>query len=224
MTYKDIHKKYMIEYDKENVTSSYPSLTTYEIATILDKAYLALIAQKLTGNQQRVPFEGDIKAIEDVRNLVASKTIQKSTDNAVLINNAATYKLTNILYFLTALVLLDGKLVTTNLVNHEIAKNFMHTDTNRPWIKNAVCYIEGDNLIVLYDDYSHKNVGDLQLTYIKQPDKFVDHIIGKTFDDTQFALNDTMVEELISLAIIMSLETVESPRLQTKLNTKALES
>lgn len=223
MTYKDIHKKYMIEYDKENVTSSYPSLTTYEIATILDKAYLALIAQKLTGNQQRVPFEGDIKAIEDVRNLIASKKISKS-NTTLPIDNAVIYKLSDILYFLTALVLIDGKLVTTNLVNHEIAKNFMHTATNRPWIKNSVCYIEGDNLIVLYDDYSHKNVGGLQLTYIKQPDKFVDHIIGKTFDDTQFALNDTMVEELISLAIIMSLETVESPRLQTKLNTKALES
>lgn len=223
MTYKDIHKKYMIEYDKENVTSSYPSLTTYEIATILDKAYLALIAQKLTGNQQRVPFEGDVKAIEDVRNLIASKKISKS-NTTLPIDNAVIYKLSDILYFLTALVLIDGKLVTTNLVNHEIAKNFMHTATNRPWIKNSVCYIEGDNLIVLYDDYSHKNVGDLQLTYIKQPDKFVDHIIGKTFDDTQFALNDTMVEELISLAIIMSLETVESPRLQTKLNTKALES
>lgn len=223
MTYKDIHKKYMIEYDKENVTSSYPSLTTYEIATILDKAYLALIAQKLTGNQQRVPFEGDIKAIEDVRNLIASKKISKS-NTTLPIDNAVIYKLSDILYFLTALVLIDGKLVTTNLVNHEIAKHFMHTATNRPWIKNSVCYIEGDNLIVLYDDYSHKNVGDLQLTYIKQPDKFVDHIIGKTFDDTQFALNDTMIEELISLAIIMSLETVESPRLQTKLNTKALES
>lgn len=223
MTYKDIHKKYMIEYDKENVTSSYPSLTTYEIATILDKAYLALIAQKLTGNQQRVPFEGDIKAIEDVRNLIASKKISKS-NTTLPIDNAVIYKLSDILYFLTALVLIDGKLVTTNLVNHEIAKNFMHTATNIPWIKNSVCYIEGDNLIVLYDDYSHKNVGDLQLTYIKQPDKFVDHINGKTFDDTQFELNDTMVEELISLAIIMSLETVESPRLQTKLNTKALES
>lgn len=223
MTYKDIHKKYMIEYDKENVTSSYPSLTTYEIATILDKAYLALIAQKLTGNQQRVPFEGDIKAIEDVRNLITSKKISKS-NTTLPIDNAVIYKLSDILYFLTALVLIDGKLVTTNLVNHEVAKNFMHTATNRPWIKNSVCYIEGDNLIVLYDDYSHKNVGDLQLTYIKQPDKFVDHINGKTFDDTQFELNDTMVEELISLAIIMSLETVESPRLQTKLNTKALES
>lgn len=223
MTYKDIHKKYMIEYDKENVTSSYPSLTTYEIATILDKAYLALIAQKLTGNQQRVPFEGDIKAIEDVRNLIVSKKISKSSTTSP-IDNAVIYKLSDILYFLTALVLIDGKLVTTNLVNHEIAKNFMHTATNRPWIKNSVCYIEGDDLIVLYDDYSYKNVGDLQLTYIKQPDKFVDHISGKTFDDTQFELNDTMVEELISLAIIMSLETVESPRLQTKLNTKALES
>ncbi len=223
MTYKDIHKKYMIEYDKENVTSSYPSLTTYEIATILDKAYLALIAQKLTGNQQRIPFEGDIKAIEDVRNLIASKKISKS-NTTLPIDNAVIYKLSDILYFLTALVLIDGKLVTTNLINHQIAKNFMHTATNRPWIKNSVCYIEGDNLIVLYDDYSHKNVGDLQLTYIKQPDKFVDHINGKTFDDTQFELNDTMVEELISLAIIMSLETVESPRLQTKLNTKALES
>ena len=166
MTYKDILTKYMIEYDKANVTSSYPSLTKYEIATILDKAYLALIAQKLTGNQQRVPFEGDIKAIEDVRNLIASKNISKS-NTTLPIDNAVIYKLSGILYFLTALVLIDGKLVTTNLVNHEVAKNFMHTATNRPWIKNSVCYIEGDNLIVLYDDYSHKNVGDLQLTYIK---------------------------------------------------------
>jgi len=43
----------MIEYDKANVTSSYPSLTQKEIATVLDKAYLALIAQKLTGNNSR---------------------------------------------------------------------------------------------------------------------------------------------------------------------------
>ena len=49
MTHSDIYTKFMIEYDKANITSSYPSLTEYEIATILDKAYLALIAQKYTG-------------------------------------------------------------------------------------------------------------------------------------------------------------------------------
>ena len=70
MTYGDIYTKFMIEYDKANITSSYPSLTDYEIATILDKAYLALIAQKLTGtNPRRSVFESDIKAIEDLRPL-----------------------------------------------------------------------------------------------------------------------------------------------------------
>lgn len=48
----------------------------------------------------------------------------------------------------------------------------------------------------------------------------------ETFDftNTKFELSDTMAEELISLAIAMALETVESPRLQTKLTTNSLES
>lgn len=77
MTYKDIYTKYMIEYDKANVTSSYPQLTEYEIATILDKAYLALIAQKLTGNNfRRSGFETDIKAIEDLQQLLSDSEVQ----------------------------------------------------------------------------------------------------------------------------------------------------
>lgn len=68
MTHENIFEKFMIEYDKANITSSYPSLTDYEIATILDKAYLALIAQKVTGtNFRKAPFEIDTKAIEDIQ-------------------------------------------------------------------------------------------------------------------------------------------------------------
>ncbi len=71
MTHDDIFKKYLIEYDKASVTTSFPSLTDYEIATILDKAYLALIAQKFTGNNARsAAFESDAKAVEDVRPLI----------------------------------------------------------------------------------------------------------------------------------------------------------
>ena len=76
MTHKDIYTKFMIEYDKANVTSSYPSLTEYEVATLLDKAYLALIAQKLTGNNlRRMPFEGDNKAIADIEPLLTHKEV-----------------------------------------------------------------------------------------------------------------------------------------------------
>lgn len=79
MTHNDIYTKFMIEYDKANITSSYPSLTEYEIATILDKAYLAIIAQKLTGNNTRkASFESDTKAIEDIRPLETFITLTPS--------------------------------------------------------------------------------------------------------------------------------------------------
>ena len=53
MTHNDVLIKFMIEYDKVPVTSSYPSLTKLEIASLLNKAYLALISQKYTGNNLR---------------------------------------------------------------------------------------------------------------------------------------------------------------------------
>lgn len=43
------------------------------------------------------------------------------------------------------------------------------------------------------------------------------------FGDTEFELSDTMAEELISLAVAMALENIESTRLQTKLTTLPLE-
>ena len=79
MTHANIYTKFLIEYDKDNVISSYPSLTPYEMATILDKAYLALIAQKVSAtNLRNAPFEYDTKAIEDVRGLECTKTVVPS--------------------------------------------------------------------------------------------------------------------------------------------------
>jgi len=76
MTHKDIYTKFMIEYDKANVTSSYPSLTEFEVATVLDKAYNALIAQKITGNNvRRSTFESDTKAIADLEPLIRRQSL-----------------------------------------------------------------------------------------------------------------------------------------------------
>lgn len=84
MTHKDIYTKFMIEYDKANVTSSYPSLTEYEIATILDKAYNALIAQKVTGNNmRRIPLEGDLKSISDISPLIVKSERTLKYDDTV---------------------------------------------------------------------------------------------------------------------------------------------
>lgn len=43
------------------------------------------------------------------------------------------------------------------------------------------------------------------------------------FGETKFELSDTMAEELISIAVALALENIESTRLQSKLSTLQLE-
>ena len=106
MTHKDIYTKFMIEYDKANVTSSYPSLTEYEIATVLDKAYNALIAQKVTGNNvRRMPLEGDLKAVTDISPLI--KTEDKELTLSESLNIGSCELPNDLLYFISGKLTYD---------------------------------------------------------------------------------------------------------------------
>ena len=199
MTHKDIYTKFMIEYDKANVTSSYPSLTEYEVATVLDKAYNALIAQKVTGNNvRRASFESDIKSIADINALVKSDSIS-ITSGVVPANNVVKSQLPNdLLYFLQGAmtITLDtsddaytahvgaaqpaddvtNRVLPIKLVNHEIAKSFFSTAYNMPWIKEPVCYIENGNMYVVYDPLNEPKISgghEIYVTYIKKPNTFV---------------------------------------------------
>ena len=89
------------------------------------------------------------------------------------------------------------------------------------------------------------NIGtndSVYLTYIKKPNKFVKDLSqytgtsGASFFDCpsdasdavkakyKFECNETVAEELISLAVTFALENVESQRLNTKLNMRGLEA
>ena len=236
MTHGDIYTKFMIEYDKAGEATSYPSLTKYEIATLLDKAYLAIIAQKLVGNNIRKSgFESDVKAIEDIRPLVTTKRITDivtAEDDAI--KNAVQFKISsNLLYYITSkarykIIQSDQSTIypidIVKLINHDQAQNFVSTSTNIPWIKNPVGYLENTIFTILFDNYLNSNqtfktIDKLILTYIQTPIKFVNDT-----DDKVFELSDSMAEELINLAISFALETVESPRLSSKLQTRQLES
>lgn len=239
MTHSDIYTKFLIEYDKANITSSYPSLTRYEVATILDKAYLALIAQKLTNNNpRRVGFEADTKALEDLRPLIDNSKcdLMISTDVS---NQLECNVPEQFLYYLSSLLEWNNINSIDNashnkqivhLVSHEKADLFKSTDSNMPWIKQPVCYMQGKNIFVLVDAYKNRSNSPttLDVTFVKKPAKFA---TGKgmsandyDFGNTEFELNDEMAEELINLAIIMSTEITESSRLSTKINTRPLES
>lgn len=242
MTHSDIYTKFMIEYDKANITSSYPSLTKYEVATILDKAYLALIAQKYTGNNPRKSaFESDMKATEDLQPLINKFTAigSLSGDNSYTFT---THTIDNlILYIIDGEIEIKGSITSHDdidhqyenivFVSHDIAKKFRATKTNLPWVEQPVGCIENNNVVIYVDPMDVQYNGTqskAEFTYIKRPAKFAVgqglSVTDYDFGQTEFELSDSMAEELINLAIIMSTEIVESSRLATKANTRPLES
>ena len=233
MTHADIYEKFMIEYDKENVTTSYPSLTEYEIATLLDKAYLALIAQKFTGNNmRRVPFEGDEKAVEDLQPLVQEGVILFSRNN----KNALDFMFrkfdkNEVMYIIHAVISDDkGGFEPTKQIQSKYMYKFTHTLNNKPWSRSAIYCVQGNKIILIKGQIvDHAANGDISIkfiyTYIKYPQKFADKnkkLSQQT--DIDFELSDSMAEELINLALVMSTEIVESPRMQTKAQLRGLES
>ena len=226
MTHNDILKKFLIEYDKANITSSYPSLTKVEIATILDKAYLALIAQKVTGNNQRkVPFEADIKSVEDLRPLVKQVENMKDTDAMFLANNEVAFIIPSDLLYTIGIRVQTNNNSTYNVdpVTHDLASKYKVTANNMPWLQQPVAYFENNQVRVLYDSYEYDKYNTKKpikcwTTYIKYPTKFT------TFEDEEFELNDSMANELVNLAIVFATEVTESPRLQTKSSLLTLES
>ena len=284
MTHKDIYTKFMIEYDKANVTSSYPSLTEYEVATVLDKAYNALIAQKVTGNNiRRVGFEGDSKAIVDIAPLITSDSCEiDDLDGNVIraeIPEDMLYYVSGSLesYMLDAMDQEVLRRLPIKLVTHEIADKFIASPYNLPWVKIPVCYIEDKYIYVIYDSINKPLVSsddNVDISYIKKPNKFVKDLTNLISDSSvgpysyfnppiytekshpdnwdslteqqqaswtsdenarhalyiaandkyNFECNDTVAEELISLAVTFALENVESQRLNSKLNMRGLEA
>ena len=175
-----IYIKFLIQYDKAGEATSYPSLTEYEIATFLDKAYNALIAQKVTGNNyRRSTYESDIKSIADLSPLITSNEIDVNPDLKYASNIVSGELPKDLLYFLQATVKsgihttytafdngsaeqgsdkkyspADENLVRTvpiKLVTHDAASNFFVSMHNMPWIKQPVCFLENGEIYIVYD-------------------------------------------------------------------------
>lgn len=236
MTYNDIYKNFLIEYDKADVSSSYPSLTNEEIAAILDKAMYALIAQKVTGNNPRkVALDMDSKAMSDIAPLIKYFDTEKSDDESLIkANNELLFKFGD---NGTPRYLLDGIIKyndtdkeVVNLTTSLISDKFKETVHNKPWIKQPIMYIQSSNLndgdeiihVLVDSKYIDKENLNPQL-YIRgvyMPSTFK----GNKNNETEFLLSDTVCEELINLAVIFACRNVQDPRLATVVQTKSLEA
>ena len=253
MTYNDIQKKFLIEYDKADVSSSYPSLTNEEIAAILDKAMYALIAQKVTGNNPRkVALDMDSKAMSDISPLIDTWTLTQSTNNTdpSIANNEFVYVYGDSV--IPPVYILGGKITYTNkqketdkaegsedtnkheetvqLLTSVIADKFKETVHNKPWIKEPIMYVQRENTtskegtcIHILIDSSKGKITNSSL-HIRGIMMPTSFAQQKNQNTTEFPLSNTVCEELINLAVIFACRNVQDPRLATVVQTKSLEA
>lgn len=239
MTYNDIYKKFLIEYDKADVSSSYPSLTNEEIAAILNKAMHALIAQKVTGNNPRkVALDMDSKAMSDIAPLIkyfdTNYLASGDSESLVTANNELLFKFGDTgtpRYLLDGIIKYnDSDKEVVNLTTSLISDKFKETIHNKPWIKQPIMYIQssnsndGDEVIHVLVDSRHINKENLNpQLYIRgvyMPSEFE---VNQNSNEI-FLLSDTVCEELINLAVIFACRNVQDPRLTTVVQTKSLEA
>lgn len=239
MTYNDIYKKFLIEYDKADVSSSYPSLTNEEIAAILNKAMHALIAQKVTGNNPRkVALDMDSKAMSDIAPLIkyfdTNYLASGDSESLVTANNELLFKFGDTgtpRYLLDGIIEYnDSDKEVVNLTTSLISDKFKETIHNKPWIKQPIMYIQssnsndGDEVIHVFVDSRHidkENLNpQLYIRGVYMPSEFE---VNQNSNEI-FLLSDTVCEELINLAVIFACRNVQDPRLTTVVQTKSLEA
>lgn len=244
MTYNDIYKNFLIEYDKADVSSSYPSLTNEEIAAILNKAMYALIAQKVTGNNPRkIALDMDSKAMSDIAPLIdvyllkttlTSTTSSEDTTKGALAKNELIYKYqgntTPPEYVLSGIIeYANGEHQTVQLLTSVIADKFKETIHNKPWIKEPVMYLQSPStttakftcIHVLVDPNKMSDLSEkMYIRGVKMPNAFTDSFSNGSV----FPLSNAVCEELINLAVIFACRNVQDPRLATVVQTKSLEA
>ncbi len=251
MTYNDVYKKFMIEYDKADISSSYPSLTPYEAATILDKALLALITQKVTGNNPRqTVLDSDIKASSDIQQLLVTSDRVRGIGNASKqFRNEKLITPGPDLMYLIKLYITRTKQEYTPVTVEEVpdftevaqatssifAEKYRQTPSNKPWLKTPMCYLENGMIHLLLDPtnvekgkYADKVDTPIYTAqyYVKKPSLFTEKTGDKYNILTQMGvpLPDHTCEELVNLAIIYACKSVENPRIATEIQTKSLEA
>lgn len=208
MTKDQLHTAFKIELDKSG-NMGYPAFLPEEIDYWLDKALYQVISNKFTGNNTlKQPFEKSVKRIHDLSPLVGTAkdiTLIK-TQNTNQLRCDDVFK--NKLFYVDAVLKWDSQTgkqtANIELIEHSNIGNFAQTYNNTPWIEHPVAVIDNDSLCIYVDPISMKsNEYKMDLTYV-----------GKPTDIS--ILSDTVQYEIVSRAVALALENIESPRVQTK--------
>lgn len=225
MKVSDIHKAFKIQMDKNAESVSFggcPAFLPEEEDLFLNQAFIEVISNKFTGmNSQQVPFEGGVKRIADLENLVKTDyDISASFDSSSNVLTVENFSNNNTrMFYVDAVLHFGSKQSNCVLISHENARRFRKTYSNDPWIDIPVSTLENNKLIVYIDTHSMTEPYTVDITYVSFPPK-----IDYTQADKEITeVPERVLYEVINRAVVIALENIESKRTETKVQINNLQ-
>lgn len=216
--------------DKNSLSVAFggsPAFLPEEIDIFLNQGLNEKVYNKFTGtNPTNTPFEGSIKRVSDLEQLVKTDSNVTVISSPVYQNGIEIpFKETTVgrkrMLLVQVVLQYQGQKYPCMLINHELSSRYSVAYNNIPWIPQPVVFIESDNICVLLDR-----------TYITNPESataditFVDTppVIDYTKPDEEIVdIPDNVMMEAINRAVVIALENIESARTESKVQINNLQ-
>lgn len=219
MTTTEKHSAFKIELDKSDDMSNVPSFVPAEIDYWLNKAQIMLINQKFTGdNPSKKWFESSQKRISDLAGLVAlttnaAMTCAGSPSTGTVASDFMYFIDGDLHYKISA----SGAEEYSNVIpiSHEDARMFKRTANNNPIIVTPVMVRDLSGFKIYYDTTTifplTGAVMSFDYRYIKTPST----INISLYPNAVSEISESAQKELVSLAVFLAIENIESTRINT---------
>ena len=225
MTVADIHKAFKVMMDKNAEAVAFggcPAFLSEEIDLFLNQAFIEVVSNKFTGtNVLQTPFEGSVKRIADLENMVKtdkgiSLTLE-SDSNVLTLSNFSNDG--DRMFYVNGVLHFNNTASNCILVSHEDARKFVKMYNNDPWIDTPIATLEDNSLRVMIDTYTMKAPFTLDITYVCYPP-----VIDSTAPTTDINIvPDRILYEVINRAVVIALENIESKRTESKVQINSLQ-
>jgi hypothetical protein len=213
-------------------SSAYPDFLPEQVDYFLNEAYNRFIKTRYSGNNPaKTSVEETQKRTDDLRNLIVTDFANTSLNTnevniynvsltSLFTNEGRTVSSTNqYMFYFRGRVKVSSQSCGSNYVSiriydHDEINKVLDDPFKKPVIYEPVGYFEGDNLCVVTDGTF--TVDNFKLSYIKIPTpvSYSDNITFETAPHTH--------KEIITIAVYVALEDIESPRQQTQIQAQSM--
>lgn len=238
MTGKQVIQAIKLALDKYSASTSAvigPAFLDEELCAFANQAMVEIICTKFTGhNQLQQGFEQSVKRVADLERLivVSEHELVRHNANVYTTKPDAFDDQINRLFLVSATVSMNDKqgqpkLFPAELVDRNIASNFLETPFNKPWIPSPkiITFQTTDSQNGILKKGFHVYLDPVMLQEYTQPALTVEHVMQPEYitedkfqkDAYQGVFQDSVLYEIINRAALLALDNIESQRVETKL-------